>query len=347
MPELPEVEYTARQLRASVVGATISEAQVFWERTIGYPDMPDFLAGIAGRRIIDVRRRGKFLVLDLSGQLFLSIHRRMTGNLLLLPPGWEIDTSSRETDPAAWNLKGPTFRPPRQDSGQEHNNNVPGQDIAVNTLPAARPVNPAETAYCRVCFNLADGRRLLYTDPRKFGRIELWSSEREESAGITSGSVHEQGRRYPLQGLGLEPLSDEFTVERLAHILAGRKGAIKQVLLTQEVVAGIGNIYADEALYYASIHPLRRAASLTIDEIQKLHAGIVAVLTRGIEHGGTSFSGYRDLQGEAGNNYDHLQVYHKHGTVKKCARCGTPIERIVIGQRSAHFCPTCQKLTLE
>ena len=242
----------------------------------------------AARRVMSDALSGhpQFLVLDLSGKLSLSIHRRMTGNLLLLPPGWEIDTSLRETDPAAWNLKGPTFRPPRQDSGQEHNNNVPGQDIAVNTLPAARPVNLAETAYCRVCFNLEDGRRLLYTDPRKFGRIELWSSEREESAGIASGSVHEQGRRYPLQGLGLEPLSDEFTVERLAHILAGRKGAIKQVLLTQEVVAGLGNIYADEALYYASIHPLRRAASLTIDEIQKLHEGIVAVLTRGIEHGG-------------------------------------------------------------
>src|SRR6266699_6358184 len=109
MPELPEVEFTARQLRASVVGATISEAQVFWERTIGYPDLPDFLAEVAGRRIIDVRRRGKFLVLDLSGGLFLSIHRRMTGNLLLLSPGWEIDTSLREKDPATWNLKGPSF----------------------------------------------------------------------------------------------------------------------------------------------------------------------------------------------------------------------------------------------
>src|SRR3989440_2396987 len=149
MPELAEVEYSARQLRASVVGATISEAQVFWERTIGYPDLPDFLAGIAGRRIIDVRRRGKFLVLDLSGKLFLSIHRRMTGNLLLLPAGWEINTSLRETDPAAWNLKGPTFRQPQQSVGENHNNNVPGQaNIAVNALPAARPVNPAETAYC-------------------------------------------------------------------------------------------------------------------------------------------------------------------------------------------------------
>lgn len=348
MPELPEVEYTARQLRASVVGATITEALVFWERTIGYPDLRDFLAEIAGRRIIDVRRRGKFLVLDLIGGLFLSIHRRMTGNLLLLPPGWEVDTSLREKDPAAWNLKGPTFRAPEQSMGEEHSHDLPGEgSMAGDGLPASQPVNLAETAYCRVCFNLEDGRRLLYTDPRKFGRIELWSSEHEESAGITPGSIHERGRKYPLQKLGLEPLGDEFTVERLKSALSGRKGAIKQVLLSQEVVAGLGNIYADEALYYASIHPLRRANSLTTAEIEKLHAGIVAVLTRGIEHGGTSFSGYRDLQGEAGNNYDHLQVYHRHGTVKICARCGTPIERMVIAQRSAHFCPTCQKLTSE
>src|SRR5205085_4360606 len=88
MPELPEVEYTAHQLRATVVGATITDAQVFWERTIGHPDLPDFLAGIADRRILDVRRRAKYLLLDLTGDLFLSIHRRMSGNLLLLPPGW-------------------------------------------------------------------------------------------------------------------------------------------------------------------------------------------------------------------------------------------------------------------
>ncbi len=84
MPELPEVEYTARQLQASVVGATIREAQVFWERTISHPQVPDFLAEIAERRIESVRRRGKFLLLDLSGDLFLAIHRRMTGNFLLL-----------------------------------------------------------------------------------------------------------------------------------------------------------------------------------------------------------------------------------------------------------------------
>ena len=171
---------------------------------------------------------------------------------------------------------------------------------------------------------------MLFTDPRKFGRIELWSSEREQEA---------------LKNLGTEPLSEDFTLEILAKSLAGRKSPIKQVLLNQEVVAGLGNIYADEALYYASIHPLRRANSLTPTEVQLLHAGIVSVLTLGIEHGGTSFSEYRDLWGEAGDNYNHVRVYHQQG--KPCLRCGTPIERIVVAQRSTHFCPICQKLTLE
>jgi len=309
MPELPEVEYTARQLRATIVGATMTEALVFWERTICHPDLPDFLAEIAERQIIGVRRRGKFLLLDLSGKLFLSIHRRMTGNLLLLPLGWEIDTSLRETNPAAWSTKGPTLR------NQGHAQCSP---------------DSSDCSYCRVCFNLVDGRRLLFTDPRKFGRIELWPCEREEEA---------------LAGLGPEPLSDEFTVEGLAEALVGRKGAIKQMLLAQEVVAGLGNIYADEALFYAAIHPLRRADSLTSAEVKALHEGIVSVLTLGIEHGGTSFNDYRDLWGEAGENYDHVRVYQQDG--KPCVRCGTPIERIVIAQRGTHFCPGCQKLTAE
>src|SRR5215472_910343 len=111
MPELPEVEHTARQLREAITGATMSEALVFWDRTIGHPDLPDFQAGVADREILSVRRRGKFLILDLSGDLILTIHRRMTGNLLLLPPGWEIDTSLKTSDPVTWNIKGPSFQP--------------------------------------------------------------------------------------------------------------------------------------------------------------------------------------------------------------------------------------------
>ncbi len=313
MPELPEVEHTARQLREAIIGAIIRETLVFWERTIGHPDLPAFQAQVADREILSVRRRGKFLILDLSGELILTIHRRMTGNLLLLPPGWEIDTSLKTTDPFTWNIKGPLI----------HRHSTDGAVITTDETSS-------DLLYCRVCFNLADGRQLLFTDPRKFGRIELWPHEREQEA---------------LKSLGTEPLSEDFTPEILAQSLAGRKSPIKQVLLNQEVIAGLGNIYADEALYYAFIHPLRRANSLAPAEAQLLHEGIVSVLTLGIEHGGTSFSEYRDLWGESGDNYNHVRVYHQQG--KPCQRCGTPIERIVVAQRSTHFCPKCQKLTLE
>lgn len=310
MPELPEVEFTARQLRTHVVGATMREACVFWSRTIGHPAVEDFVAEIAGRRILAVRRRGKFLIVDLSGDLFLSIHRRMTGNLLLLSPGWQINTSLQQQDAVAWNTKGPRFYSEEQDNG---------------AMVAALA---AETGYCRVCFNFADGRRLLFTDPRKFGRISLWPCAQEEAF---------------FAGLGLEPLGEEFTVEHFARALAGRTSGIKGVLLDQQVVVGLGNIYADEALFYAAIHPLRRANALTMAEIERLHEGIIVVLTRSIEHGGTTFSGYRDMWGEAGDNYNHVRVYQQDG--KPCVRCGTIIERIVIAQRSAHYCPTCQQLT--
>jgi formamidopyrimidine-DNA glycosylase len=325
MPELPEVEYTARQLREHIIGATISEALVFWERTIGHPDLPDFLAEIAGQRIEGVRRRAKFLVLDLSGDLLLTIHRRMTGNLLLLPPGWELDTSLQHSDPIAWNIKGPSFIAPGGGEKESEHSAEPSEHVSM----LSRTYN-SELLYCRVCFNLTDSRRLLFTDPRKFGRIELWPRKRELEA---------------LEGLGPEPLSEEFTAEQLAQALVGRKAAIKPLLLSQEVIAGLGNIYADEALFYASIHPLRRASTLTPAEIELLHEGIVSVLTLGIEHGGTSFSEYRDLWGEAGDNYNHVRVYHKQG--QPCPRCGTPIERIIVGQRSTHFCPNCQQLIQE
>lgn len=315
MPELPEVEYTARQLRACVPGATIAGAQIFWERTIGAPDAATFCALIAGQRVLQVRRRGKYLLFDLghsaTPDLLLTLHRRMTGNLYLLPPGWTIDTQARTSDPAAWSTRGPTF---------------------AYHAPEGRPApacacRPAELSHCRVCFDLTDGRRLLFNDPRKFGRIELWPAGHEDEA---------------LAGLGPEPLSADFTAEALAERLHGRKGPIKVVLLAQETVAGLGNIYADEALFLACIHPLRPAHSLHAQELQQLHTAIVAVLSTGIEHGGTTFSGYRSLQGETGEHYEHLHAYHKAGDSKRCFRCGGPIVSQSIAQRTAHFCPQCQ-----
>lgn len=331
MPELPEVEFTARQLRAIILNAVVQDAHIFWERTIGSPDAPTFRSLIAGQCIYQVRRRGKYLIFDLGRagvpELLLTVHRRMTGNLYLLPPGWEIDTRSRSENAVAWNIRGPDFKyvSPAPARGQTDTPMLAREKEAVY-------YDPADLSHCRVCFDLVDGRRLLFNDARKFGRIELWPAEREGEA---------------LAGLGPEPLSDDFTVEVLAGRLSTRKGPIKAVLLAQETVAGLGNIYADEALFAACIHPLRPANSLTEKELTRLRDSIVSVLAAGIEYGGTTFSGYRGLRGEQGENYDHLRAYHKAGESKICFRCGGLIASQVIAQRTAHFCPCCQKLTLE
>lgn len=330
MPELPEVEYTARQLRASVVGATIQDVQVFWPRTIGHPDTATFCAEVAARTLEGIRRRGKFLLVDLSGGYLLSLHRRMTGNFFLLPPGWQVDMSLRERNIATWNVKGPTFIPVVGSETPPATSAASAMAVAMAVQVAEMPTMEAQafmvhTMYCRACFNLSDGRRLLFTDPRKFGRIELWPREREAEV---------------FADLGPEPLSDEFSVERLSAALAQRRASIKATLLAQDVVAGIGNIYADEALFYAAVHPLRPAYSLSAAEIARLHEGIIVVLERGIEHGGTSFNDYRDLWGETGDNYNHVCVYQRTGL--PCVQCGTPIERVIVAQRSTHYCPHCQ-----
>ena len=278
MPELPEVEYVARQLRQTLIGRVISAVQVNWPRIIAHPDAETFSAELPGARVLGIDRRAKYLLISLSGEQSLLIHRRMTGNLLLFPAAADAATWAETPDP-----------------------------------------------YCRAVFLLDDGQRLVFTDPRKFGRIALYPTSELPAA---------------LDGLGLEPLSDAFTPEALAALLAGRARQMKPLLLDQTVIAGIGNIYADESLFRAGIHPLRRAETLTPEEITRLHAAIRAVLELGIEHGGTTFGRHQDIFGEAGRNRDHLAVYQRTG--EPCLRCGTPLVRMVVAQRSAHFCPTCQ-----
>ncbi|MGQ9667139.1 MAG: bifunctional DNA-formamidopyrimidine glycosylase/DNA-(apurinic or apyrimidinic site) lyase, partial [Anaerolineae bacterium] len=185
------------------------------------------------------------------------------------------------------------------------------------------PTTTPPHAYVRVIFHLADGRDLWYVDIRKFGRLYLVDSPEEV-----------------LHTLGVEPLGAEFTVERLADILRRRRGHIKPLLLNQSLIAGVGNIYADEALFRAGIHPLRRACELSAEEIQRLHTAVQQVLQEAIDHRGTTLRNYRDANGEEGENQFRLDVYRRQG--EPCRRCGTPIERIVVGQRGTHFCPRCQ-----
>jgi formamidopyrimidine-DNA glycosylase len=202
--------------------------------------------------------------------------------------------------------------------------------------------------YARVVFRLADGRELRYRDVRKFGRIGLWPGGGLRSVGAGRGSrsrrVAEGERRYRIgevfSGHGPEPLSRGFTVKRLRERLSRRSGRLKALLLDQGFIAGVGNIYADEALWRARLHPLRAADTLDEREVRRLHRSIRQVLREGIANRGASFSDYVGADGEPGENAERLMVYRR--TDQPCYRCGRPIRRIVVGQRSTHFCPRCQ-----
>jgi formamidopyrimidine-DNA glycosylase len=191
---------------------------------------------------------------------------------------------------------------------------------------------------------LDDGRQVFFHDTRKFGRARLL-----DMAGLFFHDTRKFGRARLLDmaGLamlesahGLEPLTDDFTPAALAEQLRGRRTRLKPLLLDQKVIAGIGNIYADEALWHAQLHPLRLSDSLSDDEIARLHTGIRTALLQGLEHGGSTLRDYRNSYGDSGSNQEHFKVYNQQG--KPCPRCWTTIEKIVVGQRGTHLCPACQ-----
>ncbi len=182
--------------------------------------------------------------------------------------------------------------------------------------------------HVRVLFFLDDGRCLRFSDARKFGRLWLVDDPAEV-----------------LGKLGPEPLGADFTAARLREMLARRRGRIKPLLLDQHFLAGLGNIYTDEALWQACIHPLRRADTLTSVEVRRLHRAIHSVLRAAIARGGTTLSDgtFQQADGRSGEFASRLAVYGRAG--KSCPRCGMAIERIRVSQRGTHFCPHCQPLS--
>jgi len=186
----------------------------------------------------------------------------------------------------------------------------------------------SEDKYTRVIIYLDSGRRLRFSDMRKFGRLILTRNP---------GAV--------LGRLGPEPLADDFTAERFEGMLARRRGRIKSLLLNQRFLAGLGNIYVNEALWRAHIHPLRSADSLSSEEVEELHRAIRSVLRAAIMEGGTTLENgnFRQVNGEAGEFASQLLVYGRGG--EACGCCGTPIKRMKVGQRGTYFCPECQPLS--
>jgi formamidopyrimidine-DNA glycosylase len=179
--------------------------------------------------------------------------------------------------------------------------------------------------HLRARFVLDDGRELWFTDPRRFGEAFL----------IDDADLEARFAR-----LGVEPLSAEFTAEALGEMAAGRTVPLKSFLLDQSGVAGVGNIYADEALFRAGLHPLSPAGSMKPEHLEALRAGVVAALEAGIDGGGASIDDYRDARGEKGRMQDEFLVHTREG--QPCPSCGGEIARIVVSGRSTYFCPSCQ-----
>jgi formamidopyrimidine-DNA glycosylase len=316
MPELPEVETVRRQLEPELVGKRIETAEVLDER-LTRPEPPSALEqAVAGREVTAVARRGKYLLLGLEGGRTLAIHLRMTGNLLLRDSEHGETADLMKSEPASHGSRSAEPRAPSHNS---------------------RLYEPApEPSHVRARFALDDGRTLVFTDVRRFGQAVV----------LDAG---DQLDDFFASRLGVEPLSGELTPERLLELAAGRKAPLKSFLLAQSQIAGIGNIYADEALWRARLHPLSPAGSMKIEHAERLVKGIVGALEAGLEHGGASIDDYLDARGERGSMQEEFLVHTREG--EPCLRPPeehrpTPppvIMRIVVAGRSTYFCPNCQE----
>jgi formamidopyrimidine-DNA glycosylase len=184
-----------------------------------------------------------------------------------------------------------------------------------------------ELRYLRAIITLEGGGRLLFTDARRFGQAVVLDGD-----GLDD---------YFAARLGVEPLSEALTAEELCRLAAGRRAPLKSFLLNQSGIAGIGNIYADEALHRAALHPLSPAGSMKPEDCERLREGIVATLEAGLRSGGASVDDYLDARGERGAMQDEFLVHTREG--QPCPRCGAEIRRIVVAGRSTYFCPSCQR----
>lgn len=270
MPELPEVETVVRSLRPDVVGRAIAGVRA-GPKALRRPWKPAWNRRLTGQTIRAVRRRGKWILLDLDGGGSLLAHLGMTGRFHVVADG-------------AW-----------------------------------------ET-HAHLGFRLQSAGLLRFDDPRRFGSVTLLSAA--EAAAFAER-----------QGLGPEPW--DLTDDGFHDALRRTDRCLKAVLLDQRVVAGVGNIYADEALFEAQLSPARRGRQVTRPQAAALRQAIVTVLERAIERKGSTIRNFTYGEGHRGAYQDEFRAYQQTG--RPCVRCERPIARLVLAGRSTHFCPACQR----
>ncbi len=270
MPELPEVEVTRLSFADRIAGARILSVDM--GKPLRWP-LQCLPSSLVGRTVVAVRRRGKYLILDLSEGLLL-VHLGMSGSVSFashLPPAGVHDHFAMRTS-----------------QGQ-----------------------------------------LRLNDPRRFGAVVYARGEDDPVAQKLLGK------------LGMEPLTDDFDLRLFYSGLKRRKSSIKQVLLAGDVVVGVGNIYASEALFHSGIRPTTRASSLSLARTRRLHQAIRSVLAQAVLAGGSTLRDFSDAQGAGGHFQLEVMVYGRAG--QGCGVCKSTIRAIRQGQRSSFFCPVCQK----
>ncbi len=327
MPELPEVETTVRDLRPHLIGRTITRARVTWERTVAAPNAKQFTREIVGYKIIEINRRGKYLVFGLSRQQTTDSRQQTTDSRQQTTEGRQQTTEGRQqtTEGRRLREKSDGYQTANRKSKTENRKFLLVHLRMTGQFGFHAP-RVKRDKHQHVHLLLDDGRELRFHDFRKFGR--WW---------LVDNPAQVVGK------LGPEPL--EMSKREFLKRLRARRGHIKPLLLNQTFVAGVGNIYADESLWYAKIHPLREATTLTDAEASALYNAIRRVFRKAIGVGGTSFDAtYKRINGESGEFQEDLRVVGRAG--EPCYRCGAPIIKTVVGQRGTYYCPQCQRVDL-
>ena len=285
MPELPEVETIKEGLKKKILGKKIIDFEVREKRTFG-----DSTSQILNRKILGLNRRAKIIVMNLSGNVTLLFHLKMTGQLIF--------------------------------ESQKNKRTVGGHPS--DEMGAKFP-----NKHTRVIIKFFNGSRLYFNDLIKFGYIKLYRT-------------NELDKARELMNLGVEALSEDLKADYLFKTAKTKKSLkVKQMIMDQRVIAGVGNIYADESLFCAKIRPQKLVRNLSKKEFIRLVGCIKKTLNKAIRHGGTTVKDFVDAEGKKGNMQSYLKVYRKTG--KPCRVCGAEIKRLKIGGRSAHYCPKCQR----
>lgn len=269
MPELPEVETVVRGLNRRINGKTIEKITVFDEKLVRNVEVEELKSALEGSDITAVRRRGKYVLLEVDGELLVAIHLRMTGKLLFRERG-------------------------------------------------------EETEYQRISFEFQGNGQLIMDNMRRFGTLDLLLNEDED----------------PLASLGLEPFTDSYRWKNFRELFETTQ-PLKLILLDQKKITGLGNIYANEALFRADLNPLLPGEEAKEFELRELYRTIPEVLEEAIEHNGTTFSNFRDSSGDSGNFQKFLNIYGKEG--ETCPRCGAEIVKVNQSGRGTYYCPKCQE----